>query len=104
RATQAASPRSKGPLRFINIASIPASSLESVLFGHEKGAFAGAFDRQIGAMQICDGGTLVLDEVDRLSLELQDRLLESLSTRQVRPIGAQHSFKVDVRIISASNL
>lgn len=104
RATQAASPRSKGPLRFINIASIPASSLESVLFGHEKGAFAGAFDRQIGAMQICDGGTLVLDEVDRLSLELQDRLLEALSTRQVRPIGAQHSFKVDVRIISASNL
>jgi DNA-binding NtrC family response regulator len=45
-----------------------------VLFGHEKGAFAGAFDRQTGAMQHCDGGTLVLDEVDRLSIELQDRL------------------------------
>jgi len=83
---------------------VPASSLESVLFGHEKGAFAGAFDRQTGALQHCDGGTLVLDEVDRLSLELQDRLAEALAKRSVRPIGAGHSFKVDVRVISASNL
>lgn len=104
RAMQAASPRAKAPLRMINIAGVPGNSLESVLFGHEKGSFTGAFDRQVGALQHCDGGTLVLDEVDRLSLELQDRLAEAMSTRQVRPIGAQHSFKVDVRIISASNL
>jgi len=104
RAMYAASPRAKAAFRTINIAGVPASSLESVLFGHEKGAFAGAFDRQVGALQNCDGGTLVLDEVDRLSLELQDRLAEALGKRSVRPIGAGHSFKVDVRVISASNL
>jgi DNA-binding NtrC family response regulator len=104
RAMQAASPRAKAPFRMINIAGVPANSLESVLFGHEKGAFAGAFDRQVGAFQNCDGGTLVLDEVDRLSIELQDRLAEAMANRLVRPIGAHHSFKVDVRIISASNL
>jgi DNA-binding NtrC family response regulator len=104
RAMHAASPRTKTALRTVNIGGVPASSLESVLFGHEKGAFAGAFDRQTGALQHCDGGTLVLDEVDRLSLDLQDRLAESLTNRSVRPIGVTHSFKVDVRIISASNL
>src|SRR5690606_17045890 len=88
----------------INVGGVPASSLESVLFGHEKGAFAGAFDRQVGGLQHCDGGTLVLDEVDRLSLELQDRLAEALANRSVRPVGAKHSFRVDVRVISASNL
>ena len=104
RAMQAASPRAKAPFRLLNVASTPASSLESVLFGHEKGAFPGAFEQQVGALQNCDGGTLVLDEVDRLSPELQDRLAHMLQTRQVRPIGAKHSFKVDIRIISASNL
>ncbi len=104
RAMYAASPRAKAPFRMINIGGVPASSLESVLFGHEKGAFAGAFERQVGALQNCDGGTLVLDEVDRLSLDLQDRLAEAMQTGQVRPIGAKHSFKVDVRVICASNL
>jgi len=104
RAIHGASPRAKAAFRMVNVGSVPASSLESQLFGHEKGAFAGAFDRQTGAFQHCDGGTLVLDEVDRLSLELQDRLIEAMRNRSVRPIGAQHSFKVDVRVISASNL
>jgi DNA-binding NtrC family response regulator len=104
RAMHAASPRAKVAYRAINVGGVPASSLESLLFGHEKGAFAGAFDRQVGALQHCDGGTLVLDEIDRLSVELQDRLLEALGNRSVRPIGAKHSFKVDVRVISASNL
>ncbi|MGC1270474.1 MAG: sigma-54 dependent transcriptional regulator [Croceibacterium sp.] len=104
RAMQLASPRAKAPFRMINIAGVPASSLASVLFGHEKGAFPGAFDRQVGALQNCDGGTLVLDEVDRLAVDLQDHLAEFMATRLVRPIGASHGFKVDVRIISASNL
>ena len=104
RAMHAASPRSRTIFRTINIGGVPANSLESVLFGHEKGAFAGAFDRQTGALQNCDGGTLVLDEVDRLGLDLQDRLAEALAKRSVRPIGVTHSFKVDVRVISASNL
>jgi DNA-binding NtrC family response regulator len=104
RAMVAASPRTKAPFRMVNIGGVPSSSLESVLFGHEKGAFAGAFDRQVGALQHCDGGTLVLDEIDRLSPDLQDRLAEALRNGSVRPIGARHSFKVDTRIIAASNL
>ncbi len=103
RAMHAASPRAKLPLRMVNIGSTPANSIESVLFGHEKGAFPGAFDRQIGAIQHCDGGTLVIDEIDRLPHSAQQRLAESLARGDVRPIGAKHSFKVDVRLIAASN-
>ncbi len=104
RAMHAASPRAKTAFRMLNIAGVPASSLESVLFGHEKGAFPGAFEQQVGALQHCDGGTLVLDEIDRLSMDLQDRLADVIESGQVKPIGAQYAFKVDVRIISASNL
>ncbi len=104
RAMHAASPRSKGPFRIVNIGSIPANSVESVLFGHEKGAFPGAFDRQIGAIQHCDGGTLVIDEVDRMTPAAQERLAESIARGDVRPVGAKHSFKVDVRLLAASNL
>jgi len=104
RAMHAASPRSKEPLRIINIASIPPNSIESVLFGHEPNAFPGAFDRQIGAMQHCDGGTLVLDEVDRLNLSVQGRLREAIESGIIRPVGAAHGFRVDVRLLSASNI
>jgi DNA-binding NtrC family response regulator len=100
----AASPRAKAPLRIVNIGATQASGIESVLFGHEKGAFPGAFERQIGALQHCDAGTLVLDEIDRLPLSVQERLAESISRNDVRPIGARHSFRVDVRLIAASNL
>ena len=103
RALHAASPRARQPLRIINIAGISPNSIESMLFGHEKGAFAGAFDRQIGALQHCDGGTLVLDEVGCLPEKVQERLAEALETGQVRPIGAHHRFRVDVRILAASN-
>lgn len=103
RAMHAASPRSKMPLRIINIASVPPNSIESVLFGHEPNAFPGAFDRQIGAFQHCDGGTLVLDEIDRLPTDVQQRLDEALETGIIRPIGATHGFRVDVRLLSASN-
>jgi DNA-binding NtrC family response regulator len=103
RAMVAASPRAKAPLRIVNVRSVPAHSIESVLFGHEKGAFAGAFERHVGVLQHCDGGTLVLDEVNRLSPEMQERLAEALATDRVRPIGASYSFKIDVRAIAASN-
>jgi len=103
RAMHAASPRAKGPLRIINVGATPANSIESLLFGHEKGAFPGAFDRHVGALQNCDGGTLVLDEIDRLPPSVQDRLLESLQRGDVRPIGARHSFRIDLRLIAASN-
>ena len=104
RAMHAASPRARMPLRIINVGSIPANSIESVLFGHERGAFPGAFDRQVGALQHCDGGTLVLDEIDRLPESLHARLAEAIARSDVRPIGARHSFRVDVRLFAASNL
>jgi DNA-binding NtrC family response regulator len=103
RAMHSASPRAKAPFRIVNIAGVPANSLESLLFGHEPNAFAGAFDRQIGAFQHCDGGTLVLDEVDRFNERLQNMLLEVLETGIVRPLGASHGFRVDVRLLCASN-
>ncbi|MCP5395842.1 MAG: sigma-54-dependent Fis family transcriptional regulator [Sphingomonadaceae bacterium] len=104
RAMHAASPRAKAPFRLINVRGVPANSIESVLFGHEQNAFPGAFDRQIGALQHCDGGTLVLDEIDRLAEDLQEKLAEVLATGIVRPVGAKHGFRVDVRVLSASNL
>ncbi|GFE72795.1 sigma-54-dependent Fis family transcriptional regulator [Novosphingobium sp. TCA1] len=104
RAMHAASPRSKSPLRIVNVGGLPANSIESALFGHEKGAFPGAFERQIGALQHCDGATLALDEIDRLPLSVQERLLESIRKSDVRPIGARHSFRIDARLIAASNL
>ncbi len=104
RAMHAASPRARTPLRIVNVGAIPANSIESLLFGHEKGAFAGAFERQIGVLQQCDGGTLAIDEIDRLPMAVQERLVESLTRGDVRPIGAPYSFKIDVRLIAASNL
>jgi DNA-binding NtrC family response regulator len=103
RAMHAASPRAKAPLRFVNIGGVPPNQIESVLFGHEKGAFPGAFDRHIGAIQHAEGGTLVLDEIDRLAPHVQERLAQFLIRGDVRPIGARHSFRIDVRLLAASN-
>lgn len=103
RAMQAASPRAKLPFRLLNLASVPDNCVESILVGHEKGSFPGAFDRHVGLLQDADGGTLALDEIDRLPLSVQQRLLESIKCKSVRPIGAHHSFRTDVRLIAASN-
>lgn len=104
RAMHAASPRAKEPLRLINLASVPPGSVESVLFGHEPGSFPGAFDRQIGAFQHCDGGTLILDEIDRLTAVVQQRLNEALDSGIIRPVGASYGFRVDVRLLVTSNV
>lgn len=103
RAMHAASPRSKTPLRTVNIGSISVNQIESVLFGHEKGAFPGAFERHIGMLQHADGGTLVIDEIDRLPEAMQERLARFLERGDVQPIGARHSFRVDVRLIACAN-
>lgn len=103
RAMHAASPRSRTTLRTVNIGGMPANQLESALFGHEKGAFAGAFERHVGLLQHADGGTLVMDEVDRLPDNVQERLIRFLERGDVQPIGARHSFRVDVRIIACAN-
>jgi DNA-binding NtrC family response regulator len=99
-----ASPRSKEPLRIVNLASIPPGSIDSVLFGHEPGSFPGAFDRQIGAFQHCDGGTLILDEIDRLTPAIQQRLFEALESGIIRPVGASYGFRVDVRLLVTCNV
>ncbi|MXP09025.1 sigma-54-dependent transcriptional regulator [Pseudoblastomonas halimionae] len=100
RAMQAASPRAKGPFKLIDVADLSASAIDSALFGHEKGAFAGAFDNQTGALQNCDGGTLALDSIDRLPLATQERLAEVIESKTVRPLGATYGFRIDTRILA----
>ncbi len=100
RAMQAASPRAKMPFKLINVLELSASAVDSALFGHEKGAFAGAFDNQTGALQTCDGGTIVIDEVDRLPLESQQRLAEVLENKCVRPLGATYGYRIDTRVLA----
>jgi len=99
----AASPRAKLPLRIVNAGGIAPNQMESVLFGHEKGAFAGAFERHVGALQHADGGTLVIDEIDRLPPPVQARLSQFVERGDVQPIGARHSFRLDVRLVVCSN-
>lgn len=104
RAMHAASARAKAPLRIVNIGSSSAGAVESLLFGHEPGAFPGAFDRQVGAIQHADTGTVVLDDVDRLDAGAQDMLATMIESGIVRPLGATHGFHVDVRFMATSNL
>ena len=103
RAMHAASTRAKAPMKLVQCGGMPSVSLESYLFGHEKGAFAGAFDRQTGLLEHCDGGTIILDDIDRLDLAQQDRLAEVLDSGIVRPTGGAHGFRIDVRIFAASD-
>jgi len=102
-AIHAASPRGKRQLITVNCGAIPANLVESELFGHEKGAFTGAFDRHIGRFQDADGGTLFLDEVGELPFDAQVKLLRVLQTGEIQPIGSRAIRQVDVRIIAATN-
>ncbi len=104
RAMHAASPRAKEPCGPSPLPAFRRGSIESVLFGHEPGSFPGAFDRQIGAFQHCDGGTLVLDDVDRLTPVLQQRLGEALESGIIRPVGASYGYRFDVRLLVTSNV
>ncbi|HTG37799.1 sigma-54 dependent transcriptional regulator [Sphingomonas sp.] len=102
-AIHAASPRAKKPLVRVNCGAIPANLVESELFGHEKGAFTGAFERKIGRFQEADGGTLFLDEIGEMPLEAQVKLLRVLQSGEVQPLGARHIREVDVRVVAATN-
>jgi len=102
-AVHAASPRAKKPMIAVNCGAIPSNLVESELFGHEKGAFTGAFERKIGRFQEADGGTLFLDEVGEMPLDAQAKLLRMLQTGEVHPLGARHASQVDVRVIAATN-
>ncbi len=99
----ARSKRSAQPFIIFDCSAVPASLLESELFGHEKGSFTGAVVTRPGLFEMANGGTIFLDEMGELSLELQPKLLRVLETREVRRVGATRSMRVDVRIIAATN-
>jgi two-component system response regulator HydG len=104
RALHYHSPRAAAPFVEINCAAIPANLLESELFGHEKGAFTGATAAKPGLMELAHGGTVFLDEIGNLPLDLQPKLLRALEGREIRRVGGQQTRKVDIRVIGASHV
>lgn len=103
RAIHAASPRHRSSMVTVNCGAIPSNLVESELFGHERGAFTGAFDRHIGKFVSADQGTIFLDEVSELPLDAQVKLLRVLQDGEVQPLGARRPLHVDVRVIAATN-
>ena len=103
RAIHANSQRKTRPLVKVNCAALPASLIESELFGHEKGAFTGAISRKTGRFEIADGGTIFLDEIGDLPLELQSKLLRVLQEGDIERVGSNQTIRVDVRVIAATN-
>ena len=103
RAVQGESERAGRPFITVNCGAIPENLVESILFGHEKGAFTGATDKRIGKFQEADGGTLFLDEVGELPLEAQVKLLRALQEGEIDPVGSKKPVKVNFRLISATN-
>ena len=103
RAIHSASLRAKGPLVLLDCKSVPANIIDSELFGHEKGAFPGAFAAKTGKLVLADGGTLLADEIASLPPETQERLDRVLATGEVRPVGLNGSYSVDVRVIGTSS-
>ncbi|MEW6711284.1 MAG: sigma 54-interacting transcriptional regulator [Candidatus Riflebacteria bacterium] len=103
RAVHNQSRRHDKPLVIVNCAALPANLIESELFGHEKGAFTGAIARKAGRFELADTGTIFLDEIGELPLELQSKLLRVLQENQFERVGGTRSLPVDVRIIAATN-
>lgn len=103
RYIHAHSSRDRGPFVAINCAAIAESLMESELFGHEKGAFSGAIKQHTGVFEQAEGGTLLLDEITEMPLELQSKLLRVLQERKVRRVGATKDISVDIRIIATTN-
>src|SRR5947207_6267010 len=95
--------RKKGPFVAVNCAAVPATLVESELFGHVRGAFTGATDRRIGRFEQADGGTLFIDEIGDFELALQAKLLRVLETLTVTPVGGHEDRKVDVRVLAATS-
>ena len=103
RAVHNQSLRSRGPFVKLNCAAIPGPLLESELFGHERGAFTGAFAQSKGRFQLADKGTLFLDEIGDLPLELQPKLLRVLQEQEFERLGSSQTIRVDVRVVAATN-
>ena len=97
------SPRSKGPFIAVNCAAIPENMLEATLFGHEKGAYTGAYSSAPGKFEQANGGTILLDEISEMDLGLQAKLLRVLQEREVERLGGRKTIALDVRVIATSN-
>ncbi|MBN8527977.1 MAG: sigma-54-dependent Fis family transcriptional regulator [Caulobacterales bacterium] len=103
RALHGASERAGKPFVAVNCGALPVNLIESILFGHEKGAFTGAVEKTLGKFREADGGALFLDEIGELPLDMQVKLLRAIQEGEVDPVGGKRPVKIDVRIISATN-
>ena len=103
RAIHNSSPRKDKPIVKVNCAALPSSLIESELFGHERGSFTGAFERRIGKFELANDGTIFLDEIGELPLELQVKLLRVLQEKEIERVGGKNTISVNVRIIAATN-
>jgi transcriptional regulator with GAF, ATPase, and Fis domain len=103
RAIHNLSPRKDKLLVKMNCAALPANLIESELFGHEKGAFTGALEKRIGKFELAQGGTIFLDEIGEIPVDLQSKLLRVLQEKEIERIGGSQTIKVDLRIIAATN-
>src|SRR5204863_7257055 len=103
RAIHQLSPRARAPLVAVHCAGLPATLLESELFGHEKGAFTGAHERRIGRAEQAQGGTLFLDEIGEIDATIQIKLLRFLGERTFERVGSTKTLSADVRLIFATN-
>jgi DNA-binding NtrC family response regulator len=97
------SARSEGPLVSVNCAAIPGDLIESILFGHEKGAYTGAYQASAGKFEKAHGGTIFLDEIGDMSLQAQAKVLRALEENKITRVGGQKEIPIDVRVISATN-
>ncbi|HUI06975.1 MAG TPA: sigma-54 dependent transcriptional regulator [Verrucomicrobiae bacterium] len=103
RALYNESPRANAPFIRVNCAAVPENLIESEFFGHEKGAFTGAFTKREGRFELSHGGTILLDEISEIPLQLQAKLLRVLQERELERVGGTRTIKVDVRVISTTN-
>jgi len=103
RELHAQSPRAGKPLRKLNCAALPPELVESELFGYERGAFTGAFQRKVGLFETADGGTILLDEIGDMEIRLQAKLLQVLQDQEFQRVGGKESIQVDVRVMAATH-
>jgi two-component system response regulator AtoC len=103
RELHACSPRAKKPMLKLNCAALPSELVESELFGYERGAFTGAFQKKPGMFELADGGTILLDEIGDMDFKLQAKLLQVLQDHEFQRLGGKDTVKVDVRVIAATH-